>query len=79
MEAIFAPKNIIKKIQDLNKNCLIILGNEPVVSNHIKKDIRSFTDSNNIEYQSISIDSLNFKLKTCNRLFIIHNNIKSTI
>ena len=59
MEATFAPKNIIKKIQDLNKNCLIILGNEPVVSNHIKKDIRSFTDSNNIEYQSISIDSFN--------------------
>ena len=50
MEAIFAPKNIFKKLQDLNKNCLIILGNEPVVSNHIKKDSRSFTDSNKIEY-----------------------------
>jgi DNA polymerase-3 subunit delta len=68
MEATFAPKNIIKKIQDLNKNCLIILGNEPVVSNHIKKDIRSFTDSNNIEYQSISIDSLN-KLDQIKPLF----------
>ena len=54
MEAIFAPKNIIEKIKGLNKNCVIVLGNEPVVSNHIKKEIRSFTDLNNIEYQSIT-------------------------
>ena len=51
MEANFAPKNIIEKIKELNKNCVIILGDEPVVSNHIKKEIRTFTDLNNIEYQ----------------------------
>ena len=59
MDAIFAPQNIIKKIQDLNKNCVIILGNEPVVSNHIKKDIKTFSDLNNIEYKSIQFDSSN--------------------
>ncbi len=59
MEAIFAPKNIIGKIKELNKNCVIILGNEPVVSNHIKKEIRSFTDLNNIEYQAINLDAAN--------------------
>ena len=59
MEAIFAPKNIIQKIQDLNKNCVIILGDEPVVSNHIKTDIKNYTDLNNIEYQKISFDSSN--------------------
>ncbi|MDC6484407.1 DNA polymerase III subunit delta [Methylophilaceae bacterium] len=57
MEATFAPNEIIKKIKNLNKNCVIILGNEPVVSNHIKKDIRSFTDLNNIEHQSINLDT----------------------
>ena len=57
MEANFAPNEIIKQIKDLNKNCVIILGNEPVVSNHIKKDIRSFTDLNNIEHQSINLDT----------------------
>ena len=49
MNDIFAPINIIKKIKELNKNCIVILGDEPVVSNHIKKEIRSFTNSNNIE------------------------------
>jgi len=68
MEATFAPNNIIKKIKALNKNCVMILGNEPVVSNHIKKDIRSFTDLNNIEYQSISLDSSN-KLEQIKLLF----------
>ena len=57
MEAIFAPRNIIEKIKELNKNCVIILGNEPVVSTHIKKEIKSFTDLNNIEYQSINFDT----------------------
>ena len=37
MEAIFAPKNIIEKIIELNKNCVIILGNEPVVSIILKQ------------------------------------------
>jgi DNA polymerase-3 subunit delta len=68
MEAIFAPKNIIEKIQGLNKNCVIILGNEPVVSNHIKTDIRYFTDLNNIELQSINFDSSN-KLDQIKTLF----------
>ena len=57
MEAIFAPQKIIEKIKELNKNCVVILGNEPVVLNHIKKEIRSFTDLNNIEYQSINFDT----------------------
>ena len=57
MEAIFAPKNIIKKIEELNKNCIIILGNEPVISNHIKSDIKIYANSNEIGYQSISLDS----------------------
>lgn len=68
MEAIFAPQNIIKKLQDLKKNCVIILGNEPVISNHIKKDIRFFADSNNIENQSIILNSLN-KLDQMRPLF----------
>ena len=52
----FSPKEIIEKIKELNKNCIIILGNEPVVSNHIKKEIRCFSDLNNIEYKSINLD-----------------------
>jgi len=68
MEAIFAPKNIFKKLQDLNKNCLIILGNEPVVSNHIKEDIKSSTNSNNFEYHSIVIDS-SLKIEQLKPLF----------
>ena len=56
MNDIFAPINIIKKIKELNKNCIVILGDEPVVSNHIKKEIRSFTNSNNIESYSINFD-----------------------
>ena len=59
MEVIFAPKNIIQKIQGLNKNCVIILGDEPVVSNHIKTDIKNYTDLNNIEYKLINFDSSN--------------------
>jgi len=57
MDAIFAPKKIIEKIKELKKNCVIVLGNEPVVSNHIKKEIRFFTDLNNIEFQSINFDT----------------------
>ena len=57
MEAIFAPKKIIERIKELNKNCVIVLGNEPVVSNHIQKEIRSFADFNNIEYQSINFSA----------------------
>lgn len=57
MEAHFAPKDIIKKTQGLNKNSVLILGNEPVVANHIIKDIKSFADVNNIERQSINLDS----------------------
>ena len=53
----FSPKEIIEKIKELNKNCIIILGNEPVVSNHIKKEIRCFSDLNNIEYKSINLDT----------------------
>ena len=68
MEAIFAPENIIKKIVGLNKNCVIILGNEPVVCNHIKTDIKLFTDLNNIENKSISFDSSN-KLDQIKPLF----------
>ena len=56
MNAIYAPINIIEKIKELKKNCRTILGDEPVVSNHIKKEIRSFTNSNNIEYQPINFD-----------------------
>ena len=56
MNAIYAPINIIEKIKELKKNCITILGDEPVVSNHIKKEIRSFTNSNNIEYQPINFD-----------------------
>jgi len=37
MESNFVPSKIIEKIKELNKNCVIILGGEPVVSNHIKK------------------------------------------
>lgn len=59
MEAIFAPKKIIEKVKELNKQCVIILGNEPVLSNHIKREIRSFTDLNNIQHQSINLDSPN--------------------
>jgi len=59
MEVIFAPKNIIQKIQGLNKNCVIIIGDEPVVSNHIKTDIKNYTDLNNIEYKLINFDSSN--------------------
>ena len=68
MEAIFAPKNIIGKIKELNKNCVVILGNEPVVSNHIKKEIRAFTDSNNIEYQAINLDAA-YKINEIKLLF----------
>ena len=68
MEAIFAPKNILKKLQDSNKNCLIILGNEPVVSNHIKKDIKSSTNSNSFEYHPIVIDS-SLKIEQLKLLF----------
>ena len=68
MEVIFAPKNIIQKIQGLNKNCVIILGDEPVVSNHIKSDIKNYTDLNNIEYKLISFDSSN-KLDQIRPLF----------
>jgi len=68
MEAIFTPKNIIKKIQGLNKNCVIILGDEPVISNHIKTDIKNYTDLNNIEYKLISFDSSN-KLDQIKPLF----------
>ena len=68
MEAIFAPINIIKKIQGLNKNCVIILGNEPVVSNHIKSDIKTYSDLNNIEYKSLRFDSSN-KLDQIRPLF----------
>ena len=57
MEAILAPRNILKKLQDSKKNSLIILGNEPVVSNHIKKDIKESTDIEKFEYQPITIDS----------------------
>ena len=54
MEAILAPRNILKKLQDSKKNSLIILGNEPVVSNHIKKDIKESTDIEKFEYQPIT-------------------------
>ncbi len=57
MNAIFAPINIIEKIKGLNKNCIVILGDEPVVSNHIKEEIKNFTDSNNIEFYSINFDA----------------------
>ena len=68
MEAIFAPKNIVERIKKLNKNCVIVLGNEPVVSNHIKKEIRSFTNSNNIEYQSITFSAPD-KINEIKKLF----------
>ena len=68
MEVIFAPKNIIQKIQGLNKNCVIILGDEPVVSNHIKTDIKNYTDLNKIEYKLINFDSSN-KLDQIRPLF----------
>ncbi len=38
MESNFAPSKIVEKLKELNKNCVIILGSEPVVSNHIKKE-----------------------------------------
>ena len=53
---------------NLNKNCLIILGNEPVVSNHIKEDIKSSTNSNNFEYHPIIIDS-SLKIEQLKPLF----------
>jgi len=56
MNAIFAPIHIIEKVKELKKNCIVILGDEPVVSDHIRKEIRSFTNSNNIEYQPINFD-----------------------
>ena len=68
MEVIFAPKNIVERIKKLNKNCVIVLGNEPVVSNHIKKEIRSFTNSNNIEYQSITFSAPD-KINEIKKLF----------
>jgi DNA polymerase-3 subunit delta len=57
MEVNFAPKKITEKLKELKKNCVTILGSEPVVSNHIKKDIRAFAYLNNIEYQSINFDA----------------------
>ena len=68
MESNFAPSKIIEKIKELNKNCVIILGGEPVVSNHIKKEIRTFTDLHNIEYQLINLETSN-KLNEVKLLF----------
>ena len=68
MNAIFAPVHIIEKIKELKKNCIVILGDEPVVSNHIKKEIRSFTNSNNIEYQPINFEG-NIKINEIKSLF----------
>ena len=68
MESNFAPSKIIEKIKELNKNCVIILGGEPVVSNHIKKEIRTFTDLHNIEYQLINLETSN-KLNEVKVLF----------
>ena len=68
MESNFAPKKIIEKLKELNKNCVIILGNEPVLSNHIKKEIKYFTDLHNIEYVSISFETSN-KLNEIKPLF----------
>ena len=57
MEAIYAPKDILNKLQDSRKNSLIILGDEPVISNHIKEHIKASTKINHFEYQSITIDT----------------------
>jgi DNA polymerase-3 subunit delta len=68
MESNFAPSKIVEKLKELNKNCVIILGSEPVVSNHIKKEIRSFTDLHNIEYQFINFE-ISSKINEVKALF----------
>ncbi|MGE4596423.1 MAG: DNA polymerase III subunit delta [Methylophilaceae bacterium] len=53
----FAPSNLIQLLQEKNKNCLIVTGNEPVITNSIKDDISKFCAKTNIDKKIVTCEA----------------------